>query len=134
MELDSSAPNFVEFGNVFLQAIALSWSKKTEQIGTHGETFRELLIKDSIATLSRFYGYNNPWNFNFIFKAAESVSPEFKWNPTTKNWGPIHNTIILNLPNRPEIKGECSYMPEVIRPVALASYNASGAHYPFSCP
>lgn len=137
-EVDGSAANFVEFGNVIMQAIAQSWSEDRFNgvIGNNEDeyTFRELLLDNGIKTLSRFYGYNNPWNFDVKFlKAEEIINPAPYWDGDRWAGGELYNTIILNMPNKPEADN-CSRMNDVVRPVALATYNANGAHYPFTCP
>lgn len=139
-EIDGSAADFVEFGNVIMQAIAQSWSKEKIN-GTINRkegkyTFRDLLIANGIETLSRFYGYNNPWNFDIKFKKAEDeMTLKPSWDSRKQEWkgGALYNVIILNMPNKPEAQKNAR-MGDVIRPVALATYNANGAHYPFTCP
>lgn len=136
-EVNGSAADFVDFGNVLLQAIAQSWSNQKFNGYIDGKeseyTFKELLIANGVDCLTRFYGYNNPWNFSFVFKEAECV----EWKPGENNeagkWDDeeqLYNTIILSLPNKPASKKD----DDVVGAVALASYNASGAHYPFTCP
>ena len=61
---DGSAADFVNFGSVMLQAIALSWSSETAHEG-NGRTFREELIAEGMATLSRFFGYQQPLELQF---------------------------------------------------------------------
>lgn len=135
--LDGSASDFVNFSNVLLEAIVLSWNqddKTSEKPQINIKNIRTLLIDDGISVLSDLYGFNNPWNFDFKFIAAEDVDPNFIWNPKTQSWGNLYNTIILNFPNQPRHGIDPQYEPELVDAIALSRYNISGAHYPFSCP
>jgi ribosomally synthesized peptide (two-chain TOMM family) len=98
------------FGAVILRAIALSWADAE---------VREALLRESDArpVLSRFFGYNSPFNFRVRFAAIELAGDSF---------ASLRNRILLNYPQVPA-------GPKALWPVALTAYNDTGAAYPFTC-
>lgn len=139
--IDGAAIEFVNFSNVLLQAIALSWASDShEKSGKKGSDelidFRSKLAEDGVSVLSKYFGFNNPWNFEFRFILPENLDDpkKYRWNCETKRWGELYNTIKLNYPHKPKQGENDPYIASTVRTVALANYNASGLHYPFSCP
>lgn len=115
---------FLEFGGITLRALALAWKDKDNSPGPN--IFRNELynknLDDATPVLSKYLGFNNPWNFKLQF--VEST--EFKWNSKKLKWDKIpHNLVKMHYPPKPE-KDE--YMP-----IALTSYNNTGPAYPFTC-
>jgi len=122
--------SFLAFGSVILRAVILSWKDLN---------FRDDLInagEDAGPILAKWFGFNMPFNFFIKFKHHPN-RPDFEGHYDNKNnkwiWKTenevgnpiIWNKVILNYPTCPE--------SEDIRPIALASYNNTGAAYPFTC-
>ena len=111
----------LDFRLAYLRAVALYW--------TDANFARELVeagTTDASFVLSRWLGYNNPFNFLLRF----TPNPDFTWNGSCWNLQepggqPIKNAIVLNFPLAPDA--------ERIWPVALTSYNNTGPAYPFTC-
>jgi len=111
---------FLEFGGVTLRALALAW-KNTDPNNFRNELFNNNL-DDATPVLSKYLGFNNPWNFMLQFVE----SSEFTWDKDNHKWIHIPQNIIkMHYPPKPE-KDE--YMP-----IALTSYNNTGPAYPFTC-
>lgn len=121
---------FLEFGAVTLRAIALGW--KNETFWNDLTTKKGSKRKDAKPALSRWLGYNCPWNFDLSFVEHQN----FIWQEDGKHkigvWNPpeagkkIPNNIIeLHYPEKPE--------DETFYAIALTSYNSTGPAYPFSC-
>ncbi len=121
---------FLEFGRLTLRVVGTAWAdpKFTQEI-TNPD------LKNADPLLSKYFKYNNPWNFNIRFRNAK----DFRWVKTSENsespsskppqyhWENIPNNImVLNYPNRPA--------ETVDFPLALADYNNSGSAYPYTCP
>lgn len=108
---------FLEFGGVTLRALALAWENKEFLKELSDET-----LEDATPVLSRWLGYNNPWNFKLKFQFGTG----FKWDAKNKMWtNPPKNVVKLHYPRKPKDSGS--------QPIALATYNESGPQYPFSC-
>lgn len=106
---------FLEFGGVTLRAIALVWEDSSFADGLISSS-----QEDSTPILSKYFGFNNPWNFNIEFR----YDPNFFWDGT--QWNNVPSNIIeLNYPQKPE--------DAVTRATALTSYNNTGPAYPFTC-
>lgn len=114
-DLGASDGPFLEFGGVTLRALALAWADK--------DFYKELITlapPDATPVLSKYLGYNNPWNFNIKFEMAN-----FEW--CGNDWGNFpKNRVELHYPEKPDIS-------EKHLPIALTSYNNTGPAYPFSC-
>jgi ribosomally synthesized peptide (two-chain TOMM family) len=116
--------SLLAFGGVVLRALALAW---------HDEQFMqelttdEKLQPDAAPVLSKWLGYNNPFNFFLLFQ--EDQNETFRWDPSKKKLQVTEkdkpNTIVLNLPVAPD--------DAKIWPIALTSYNNTGPAYPFTC-
>ncbi|KZN43014.1 hypothetical protein N474_15735 [Pseudoalteromonas luteoviolacea CPMOR-2] len=137
-----------EFGTVLMDALSLSWMD---------EQFKERLItKDPIDTetgnlkveeigkaakvLKESFGYDFPWAFDLIiaedddaeFLDSTQLAEEFgsKSVPPqalVPRWVKAKRSrLVLVVPQRP-------LSLENYGPIALASYNAGGSKYPFSC-
>lgn len=105
----------LSFGGVILRAIALAWSDPD---------FRKVLLDapDARPVLSRFFGYNMPFNFRVHVRAGgPTVRSEGVWR-----FESLKNRIELNYPEVPT-------QSERLWPVALTAYNDTGPAYPFTC-
>lgn len=79
-------------------------------------------LRDATKILSDYFGYNNPWNFNILFRQPI----DFTWNNSKNQWDNIpKNVVVLNFPSKPE--------EGVSLPIALSLYNLTGPHYAFTC-
>jgi ribosomally synthesized peptide (two-chain TOMM family) len=73
------------------------------------------------AILRTIRGFNPPWRLRLAIRE----DPDARWVPG-RGWSlPKAHELILNLPRRP---AEASHFS-----LALASYNATGAEFPFTC-
>jgi len=103
------------FGGVLLRAIALAWADAE---------FRRALLdsQDARPVLSRFFGYNLPFNFRVHVRAGgPTVRIDGAWR-----FEALKNRIKLNYPEVPT-------QAERLWPVALTAYNDTGPAYPFTC-
>jgi ribosomally synthesized peptide (two-chain TOMM family) len=135
--------NFLIFGSIVMRAIALAW----KNVKFREELFNDF-EKDKTGVLSEYLGFNNPWNFQIIFKkwiiipiltdSMKNMQTGFYWKKGTARRGghgtlgcwledkiPF-NLIQLNYPNKPRDKDSW--------PIALNTYNCTGPAYPFTCP
>ncbi len=127
-QLGISGDKFTDFGALMLKVISLSWENNKfldELYSASGpEDAKDNQRFDSSPVLSKYFAYNNPWNFNLRFRSAENF--KFEEVNGLKQWVNIpSNHINLWFPSAPK--------SEKIRPIALASYNSNGAAYPFTC-
>lgn len=127
-DLGVSPGPFLEFGGVILRALALAWQRE----GFFEEITKETMI-DATPVLSKYFSYNNPWNFNIRFIESDAItlsndkSDDSDNSINIKTWeNPPQNIILLHYPRDPNIETD-HY------PVALASYNETGPEYPFTC-
>lgn len=133
LDLGVEDNKFFEFGGLTLRAIALAWRNpefkeelKAASSITGAEEATE--YKDATEVLSKWLGYNNPWNFYISFKEND----HFEWDPNEADgngaWVNVpRNQIWLHYPNPP---GEEDLD---LRAIALTSYNNTGPEYPFTC-
>lgn len=107
-DLGTNPGPFLELGGVTLRAIALAWKDDhfCKELTNPSEN-------DATPVLSKYLGYNNPWNFSIQF--VETPETDYK---------KIVNTIELNYPESPDVN---------FRAIALTSYNNTGPAYPFTC-
>ena len=73
MAIDNRLPSyesFLEFQEVYLRAIALSWKD---------ERFRDLLLEDAGKALQEYFGYKSPWNININVARPEESNQ--RWYP-----------------------------------------------------
>lgn len=119
---------FTDFGALMLRAIALSWVKKSpfldELLAASGNPNHpgEDEHSDATPVLSKYFGYNNPWNFKLRFRLA----PNFTYNAESSKWENIPNNHIYLW--YPEAPADIDF-----RPTALTVYNNDGPAYPFTC-
>jgi len=107
---------FLEFGGITLRTIALAWHNP----GFLGEL--TMAGKDATPVLSKYFGFNNTWNFNLQFVEAS----KFKWEEKNQEWENIpQNIVMMHYPPKPE--------EEIYWPIALTAYNNTGPAYPFTC-
>ena len=58
--------------------------EKNANIGEHGETHRELLLKDETGRIIDYHNYGHHTNFNTVFFAVEQGQTyDFEWNMST---------------------------------------------------
>ncbi len=128
LDLGVGDQKFLEFGGLTLRAIALAWKNNDfydDLVGASRRTNEEGVSQYNDATeiLSKWLGYNNPWNFSISFQEDF----DFTWNSEKGIWDNIpKNEIRLHYPNSPTQGQE--YWP-----IALTSYNNTGPEYPFTC-
>lgn len=115
MTYDNRVPAYeslLEFQEVYLRAIALSWKD---------EKFKDALKTDTKLALERYFGYKCPWNINIkVSEAGENHG----WEPDRKKWNLPKNTITFGVPTKPNYDEQA---------VALAAYNDAGPTFLFSC-
>lgn len=130
LELGIGDDEITDFGALMLRVISLFWSDDEE--------FKHELItasKNGNASpiLSKYFGYNNPWNFDLRFEKAPENTFEYHITEVevaghkveTGNWKFIqNNTINLWYPEPTEVE---------FQPTALTEYNNDGPAYPFTC-
>ncbi|MDR6406693.1 BMA_0021/BMA_0022 family TOMM bacteriocin [Paraburkholderia sp. 22099] len=116
MAMDNATPtleSMLEFQQVYLRAIALSWEDKS---------FRNELLKNPADALARYLDYRCPWLIDL-----EVVDPggQYGWDEHNQRWNLPPNTMTVGIPARPELPGE--------EAVALAAYSDAGPNYVFTC-
>jgi len=112
---------FENMAAFMLNVVELSWSN---------DVFKdELLAADDDASgiLSKYFGVNNPLNFNMKFRKDNDgvfkyIAKEQKWI-VDEDKQPV--VVHIWYPQKPEETAQ--------RSMAIAAYNTNGAEYPFSC-
>ena len=122
MAYDNRLPSyesFLEFHEVWLRAIALSWKDAR---------FKKMLLEDTAKALQEYLNYKSPWSIDI--KATVPEDPSAKWHPAEGKangyWTLPQDTFTYGIPPKPEL-------PEDDEAVALAAYNDSGPGYLFTC-
>ncbi len=141
MSLDNLVPtgeSMLEFGEVYLRAIELSW---------RDPQFKADLLKDPMSALEHYFHYTSPWNFIFNVeeaKAGQDCRTDKQkenghepiicgWYPSTTltdtdgcggEWRLPLDKMSFGLPTAP---------PAYQQAVALALYNDAGPAYLFTC-
>lgn len=128
-DADGSSLEFINFSNCIIQGIVLSWVNM-DPLGDPYSGLRDDMLEHGLSALTRFTGANNPWNFDIKFITNPC---ELGWDDTKKCWGELYNKITVNFPLSPEKTMDKEHA-KFMEPIALAVYNSSGAHYPFTCP
>ncbi|WP_299006388.1 BMA_0021/BMA_0022 family TOMM bacteriocin [uncultured Shewanella sp.] len=118
--------DLLDFSAVVLRAISLYWEDgnfKASIINEKGD------FSDKTPILSKWFGYNNPWNFSLNFKNNKRF--DLKNGCDCDSQYPA-NIISLGKPKKPHLlNGKQS--DKAILPIALAAYNDDGNSYPFTC-
>ena len=118
MPFDNRLPTYeslLEFQEVYLRAIALSWEN---------ETFKENLIKDANQALKNYFGYTCPWNINIAVEEPKQTV-NCHWDKAQRKWVNLpRNSITFGIPFKPDHGDEA---------IALAAYNDAGPSYLFTC-
>lgn len=125
-----------EFGAMLADAVSLSWINKefrnslvTENpLDKDTKNINVDMIGKAQKALKEAFNYDFPWNFDLIiavddkaeYKKDDQSGTGFKWS-TNKC-----SRLVLVVPEAPKSLNDYG-------PIALASYNAGGARYPFSC-
>jgi ribosomally synthesized peptide (two-chain TOMM family) len=116
MAVDNATPtleSMLEFQQVYLRAIALSWENKT---------FKDDLKKHPADALARYFDYRCPWLLEI--KIVEH-DHESAWDENSQSWKLPLNTMTVGIPERPD--------PHSDEAVALAAYSDAGSNYVFTC-
>ncbi|MGH8779290.1 BMA_0021/BMA_0022 family TOMM bacteriocin [Paraburkholderia sp.] len=116
MALNNTVPtleSMLEFQEVYLRAIALSW-KDAE--------FRQALLSDPFDALGRYFDYQCPWLLDL---KVTDPGPDFGWDAGTQRWELPENAMTFGVPTRP--------LPAAEEAVALSVYNDAGPSYLFTC-
>lgn len=135
IDLGVSPEPFLEFGGVTLRALALAWNNSTFSDELQNMEFKigkgkqfKIPREDATPVLSKYLGYNNPWNFNMQFQFYDPFKKDEKGNLIGAEIP--KNVIMLHYPRNPAGRDDTK---NIILPMALASYNESGPAYPFTC-
>ncbi|MCL1123957.1 BMA_0021/BMA_0022 family TOMM bacteriocin [Shewanella surugensis] len=116
--------DLLDFSATVLRAISLYWED---------DTFKTSIINvddnysDKTPILSKWFGYNNPWNFIINFKKCDS----FYLLKANEAQYPA-NVISLGKPKKPH-NPNGNQNDKAVLPIALAAYNDDGNSYPFTC-
>ncbi|AOJ69991.1 MULTISPECIES: BMA_0021/BMA_0022 family TOMM bacteriocin [Burkholderia] len=107
--------SLLEFQEVYLRAIALSWEN---------EAFRQMLLANPYDALERYLDYRCPWILDL--KIVEVAAKDgYGWHRETQRWHLPVNTMSVGIPTRPANIAE--------EGIALAEYNDAGPAYLFTC-
>lgn len=115
MSFTNNLPDYeslLEFQEVYLRAIALSW---------RDDTFKQALEQDALLALQHYFAYKCPWNINL---KVTSPPAGFGWNKEEGRWVLPRSSMTFGVPVRPTLDEEG---------IALAAYNDAGPTYLFSC-
>lgn len=124
---------FLRFGAMTLQVITILWKAKElldEGAENKSDSDRQLLSEfydefinsdvDAAEVLSKYFSFNNPWNFKVKFVVDNDFSYEDgEWKYIPKN------EVILYYPQVPSNEDD--------HPIALTTYNSNYNVYPFTC-
>ncbi|TKC86001.1 hypothetical protein FAZ69_22095 [Trinickia terrae] len=105
--------SMLEFQEVYLRAIALSWEDPV---------FKAVLLKDPNDALARYFDYQCPWIIDLKISEAPAG---YGWDEAEQSWNLPHNAMTFGVPLRPAHVGE--------EAIALAAYNDAGPNYLFTC-
>jgi ribosomally synthesized peptide (two-chain TOMM family) len=116
MPRDNRLPSYdslLEFQEVYLRAVALSW-KDAE--------FKQALLDDPAQALADYFAYRCPWNLTL--KVKEPDAAPYGWHAKIKRWDlpPVKSS--FGLPKAPQPDEQL---------VAFAAYNDAGPTYLFTC-
>jgi len=116
MGMNNAVPtqeSMLEFQEVYLRAIALSWKNAA---------FKDALLKNPNDALARYFDYLCPWIINLKVSEAPAGSG---WDAAKQSWSLPPNAMTFGVPVRPKVSDEES--------IALAAYNDAGPCYLFTC-
>lgn len=107
-------PDFADFTVMLVKLIAMLWTDPELELPVGCDDYRNFL-QDNM-------DYSVPWTFRLqlLWVPGPSSTSDDYWLQFPRT------TIKLHVPQKPE--------EIMIEPIALATYNASGSQYPFSCP
>lgn len=103
----------LEFQEVYLRAVALSW---------RDPDFKKALEKDALLALQHYFAYKCPWNINLKVVSAPA---DYGWSKKEQRWHLPKNGMTFGVPLKPEVLDE--------EAIALAAYNDAGPTYLFTC-
>jgi ribosomally synthesized peptide (two-chain TOMM family) len=117
---------FAAFRVALLGAMAKAWQ---EASGNQEASFTSMLAIDAVAALNTIRGYKLPWTMRIRLvddTVARWVPPGNPPADHPSHWTQGHPSLLqLYLPDTPKDVGS--------QPLALATYNATGAEFPFTC-
>ena len=116
MALDNAVPaleSLLEFQEVYLRAIALSW---------RDQEFRNALLDNPFDALGRYFDYQCPW---LLELKVSDPGPGYGWDAGKQRWRLPHGSMTFGVPVRPQ--------PVAEEGIALAIYNDAGPTYLFTC-
>lgn len=116
MPRDNRLPSYesmLEFQEVYLRAVALSWKDPA---------FKAHLLRDPTMALELYFAYRCPWNVQL--KVREATGPGQGWDKAKKAWNLPRIKTTFGLPKAPKVEEQL---------VAFAAYNDAGPTYLFTC-
>lgn len=128
-DIGNNMGTLYEFGTVLMDALSLTWmdEKFKDRLITKNPINKETgniqveEVGKAATVLKESFGFEFPWAFDLII--AEDNEAEF----LDSRWvTPNKSRLVLVVPKRP-------LSLDNYGPIALASYNAGGSKYPFSC-
>jgi ribosomally synthesized peptide (two-chain TOMM family) len=117
-----SEQSMLEFSEVYLRAIELSW---------RDEEFKRALLEDPMYALEHYFHFNSPWSFRLLVESPDKdpEGQQYGWKAEANDgqgaWHLPKNGTSFGLPQAPDDPKEHA--------VALALYNDAGPMYLFSC-
>jgi ribosomally synthesized peptide (two-chain TOMM family) len=116
MPLNNEIPSYeslLEFQEVYLRAIALSW---------RDEGFKHSLLEDPARAMEMYFGYKLPWTLKLKVRSPDAQ--EALWDAKEMKWQLPLNSMSFGVPSAPDFEEQA---------VALATYNDAGPTYLFTC-
>ena len=107
-----SYESLLEFQEVYVRAIALSW--KDEQ-------FKEAFLANPNKALENYFLYRHPCTIDLTVVLPSS---EYGWDKEKRKWNLPQNMMSVGVPVKPAADEEC---------VALAAYSDAGPTNLFTC-
>ncbi|BCG05308.1 hypothetical protein PPGU19_098760 (plasmid) [Paraburkholderia sp. PGU19] len=119
MAMNNAVPSLesmLEFQEVYLCAVALSWKN---------ETFKKALLDNPLDALARYFDYTCPWIIDLKVTKADGDSGWVPGDKHTGHWRLPRGIMTFGVPDRPSKDDE--------EAIALAAYNDAGPCYLFTC-
>lgn len=108
-----SYESLLEFQEVYLRAVALSWEN---------DEFKQAFLEKPQDALARYFGYRCPWTVELRVKEADKST--YGWDQKQGKWYLPRIKMSFGIPKAPEMKE---------RLVAFGAYNDAGPTYLFTC-
>jgi ribosomally synthesized peptide (two-chain TOMM family) len=106
-----SYESLLEFQEVYVRAIALSWKD---------ETFKQAFLENPGKALEKYFLYRYPWTINL---SVILPSTEYGWDKDQRKWNLPTNMMSVGVPVKP-VNEEW---------IALAAYSDAGVTNLFTC-